>query len=552
LDRTSADILPESSGSAFVGPMWAALCNFMLGKVVGKYRIVGHLGRGAMGTVFRAVDETLAREVAIKILNPELADPRFMQRFQREATTLARLNHPAIATIYELFRSGSDVLMVMEYVRGETLETISARVGTLEPARAAYVVDKLLSALGYAHRAGIVHCDIKPANVMVTEHGGVKIMDFGVARVRGAAHLSPDGYIVGTPAYMAPEQVLLQPVDLRADLYSVGVVLYRLLTGALPFHAQTATAMVRKQLSEAPTPLHVHREGLPEWCDAIVTRALAKPPSDRFQTAEEFREALARVTGLLTTELSMGLSALAEVARGSRDSAAPTPMSINVASNADNLTLALGGRSFAFAGALGGLLLVNVLLIAIVTLTRPALRQIATTVRPAIDASMQIVSAAPAAASIPAEAPPPPPIVARTFTPPFVFDSKALTPEGKRQRMRDAKVVLADGRVSVQAKDNSVMYTVPYEEVVSISYSQGRDPMWNSPEGPARVTRADGGLFGVFRLGRHWVSLCIDDERGEFLPLLFSTEAAAKNAIAAIEKRTGRSAELVLDRKDRN
>ena len=133
---------------------------------------------------------------------------------------------------------------------------------------------------------------MKPANVMVTDGGGVKIMDFGVARVRGAEHMTMDGYVVGTPAYMAPEQVLAQEVDGRADLYSVGVVLYRLLTGALPFEADTPVGMLQQQIAESPTPLSQHRDDLPEWCETIVQRALAKSPAARFQTAGEFREAL--------------------------------------------------------------------------------------------------------------------------------------------------------------------------------------------------------------------------------------------------------------------
>jgi serine/threonine-protein kinase len=273
----------------------------MIGKTIAKNRIMGQLRRGGMGTVYRAVDETLDREVAIKVLNPELADTKIMRRFRTEATTLAKLNHPDIATIYEFFRSEDDVLLVMELVRGETLEHICVRLAALPAESAASLTDKVLSALEHAHRAGIVHCDIKPANVMVTEDGGVKIMDFGTARMRGAQHGTVDGYMMGTPAYMSPEQVLGQELDGRADLYAAGIVLYRLLTAKLPFDAETAMAVVQKQISEPPTPLHEHREDLPDWCDSILQRALAKSPSDRFQTAEEFREALRKATGIVTT-----------------------------------------------------------------------------------------------------------------------------------------------------------------------------------------------------------------------------------------------------------
>ena len=170
--------------------------------------------------VYKAVDETLAREVAVKTLDRDLAGTDILRRFRAEATILARLNHPDIATVYELFHSGTELLMVMELICGETLEQLSRRVGPMSPARAAYFVDRLLSALEHAHRAGVVHRDMKPANVMVTAGGGVKIMDFGVARVRGAEHVTLEGVVAGTPQYMAPEQVLAHDVDGRADLYS--------------------------------------------------------------------------------------------------------------------------------------------------------------------------------------------------------------------------------------------------------------------------------------------------------------------------------------------
>ena len=236
----------------------------MIGKTIGKYRIVGPLGRGGMGTVYKAVDETLDREVAIKVLNPELADTDIMKRFRAEATTLAKLNHPEIATIYELFRSETELLMVMEFVRGETLDKLSERSGALQPNRAAALIDRVLSALEHAHRAGIVHRDMKPANVMVTEHGGVKIMDFGIARVRGAEHLTNDGFMMGTPAYMPPEQVLGTEVDGRADLVLGRCHVLQVADRALPFKADTAIGMVQKQISDPahaafPVPRRVAR-----------------------------------------------------------------------------------------------------------------------------------------------------------------------------------------------------------------------------------------------------------------------------------------------------
>jgi serine/threonine protein kinase len=276
----------------------------MIGTTVGKYRIVDKLGRGGMGTVYKAVDETLDREVAIKVLNPDLTDAEVLKRFRGEAVTLARLNHPGIATIYELHRQQDELLMVMEFVRGETFHDLSDRLGPLAPPQAAHLCMQVLEALGHAHRGGVVHRDLKPANLMITENGAVKVMDFGIARVLGSEHFTHAGYMMGTPAYMAPEQVLGREIDGRADLYSVGVVLYRLLSGHLPFKADTAISMVQMQISQPPTPIVNFRSDLPDWCSAIVDRALAKSPSDRFQTAEEFRGALlAAVTPQTLSEM---------------------------------------------------------------------------------------------------------------------------------------------------------------------------------------------------------------------------------------------------------
>jgi serine/threonine protein kinase len=186
----------------------------MIGTTVGKYRIIGQLGRGGTGMVYRAMDETLGREVAVKTLSGGLGETDILKRFRAEATILARLNHPEIATIYELFRSETDLLMVMELVRGETLEQLASRVGPLSPIRAASLSDRILSALEHAHRAGVVHRDMKPANVMVTDGGGVKIMDFGVARVRGAEHMTMDG--TGRPVF--GRRGALSPADGRASI----------------------------------------------------------------------------------------------------------------------------------------------------------------------------------------------------------------------------------------------------------------------------------------------------------------------------------------------
>jgi eukaryotic-like serine/threonine-protein kinase len=264
----------------------------MIGETIGKYRIVARLGRGGIGTVYKAVDETLEREVAIKVLNPGLTESDLLKRFRAEAITLARLNHPNIATLYELGQHGDELLMVMEFVRGETFDKLSERVGPMPFERAAYLIAQVLDALGHAHRVGIVHRDMKPANLILSESGVVKVMDFGIARMVDTEQLTSDGYTMGTPGYMAPEHLMGNEVDGRADLYGVGVILFRMLTGHLPFKADTATAMVQKQIKELPTPLRQFRAELPVWCEQILDRALAKAREARYQTADEFRSAL--------------------------------------------------------------------------------------------------------------------------------------------------------------------------------------------------------------------------------------------------------------------
>jgi serine/threonine-protein kinase len=266
----------------------------MIGQTVGKYRVEERIGRGGMGTVYRAVDETLRREVAIKVLNSELNDPEVAKRFRTEAITVARLNHAGIATVYELFEHDGQWLMVMEFVRGETLERLIERAGPLSAERAAELCMQALAALTHAHGLGVVHRDLKPANLMLTDGGAVKIMDFGIARVSGSEHLTNVGFMMGTPAYMAPEQVLGHEVDARTDIYAMGVVMYRLTTAKLPFKGETPFALAQSQVNDPPTPVRMAREGLPAWLELVLGRALAKAPVERFQTAFEFRDALQR------------------------------------------------------------------------------------------------------------------------------------------------------------------------------------------------------------------------------------------------------------------
>ena len=283
----------------------------MVARTIGKYRFVEKVGRGGMGTVYRAVDETLERDVAIKVLNSEITEPEVLKRFRAEALMLARLSHPGIAVVYDLHQQDGDVFMVMEFVRGETFQQLSERSGQLPLDQALALASQALDALAYAHRLGIVHRDLKPSNLMLADTGQVKVMDFGIARIVGSEHLTGDGSMMGTPAYMAPEQVRGDEVDGRADLYSMAVVLYRLLAAKLPFEADTAIAFAQKQLYDPPTPIKEVRPDLPPECEAVLARALEKSPRDRFQTAEAFKDALVASVGpALATPIALaGLSA---------------------------------------------------------------------------------------------------------------------------------------------------------------------------------------------------------------------------------------------------
>ncbi|HXF40636.1 MAG TPA: serine/threonine-protein kinase, partial [Blastocatellia bacterium] len=210
----------------------------MVGSVVGNYKIIDKIGEGGMGAVFKGVDLMLEREVAIKMLRPELArQPNVVERFRTEAVTLAKLNHPNVATLHSFFRQGDDFFMVMEYVRGETLEDVIRKNGAMPCDQAVEMFCMALEGIDHAHKMGIVHRDIKPANMMLTETGTIKVMDFGIARVLGTDRLTKAGHLIGTVEYMSPEQVRGDETDARSDIYSLGVLLYEMLTGRVPFNS---------------------------------------------------------------------------------------------------------------------------------------------------------------------------------------------------------------------------------------------------------------------------------------------------------------------------
>ena len=256
------------------------------GRVIGPYIVRRVLGRGGMGVVYLVDDTRLSRPVALKALNPELGrDPGHRERLRLEARAAAALSHPSIATVYSLDEIGDDLYLACEYVPGETLRTVLAS-GALPVAHVVTTAAQLARALAAAHTIGVVHRDIKPENVMKTPGGVVKILDFGLARMEGdhSPRLTQTGVIVGTPAYMAPEQVLGQKVDFRTDLFAFGVLLYELASGVNPFLAKTVSGTLARIVDEEPAVLSRIRPQIPPQLERIVFKCLRKDPVDRYES----------------------------------------------------------------------------------------------------------------------------------------------------------------------------------------------------------------------------------------------------------------------------
>jgi eukaryotic-like serine/threonine-protein kinase len=261
---------------------------------IGQYEIRELLGEGGIGKVYGAFDTILQREVALKTLRPELlSDTNFVERFRAEATSLARLNHPNITTLYSLVPDGDNLCMVMERVRGHTLDDIlKKRNAPLDVRESLAILAQAADGLAYAHSLGVIHRDIKPANMMIGENGVLKIMDFGIARVRGSQRLTRSGSIVGTLAYMAPEQLRGEEGDESSDLYSLAIVLYELLSGAPPFTADTDYELMQAQIQKKPDRLVSRVPGIDGALESAILRALAKKSGQRFASMRAFSDAL--------------------------------------------------------------------------------------------------------------------------------------------------------------------------------------------------------------------------------------------------------------------
>ncbi|MGH9178024.1 MAG: protein kinase domain-containing protein [Acidimicrobiales bacterium] len=273
--------------------------------LVGRYRPVRLVARGGMAEVWEAYDDVLARPVAVKVLLPHLAaDAAFVERFRREAVAAARLAHPGIVATFDAGTDGDLAFIVMELVPGRTLRDALAEACTLPPAAAVPIAAEVADALDHAHREGLVHRDVKPANILLTEHEGqtapllrVKVADFGIAKLHPdanatAADLTQTGAVVGTARYLSPEQVQGRRPDARSDVYALGVVLYEMLCGRPPFHAETDLATALLHVREDPPSMRQLGRDVPPPLEAIVLKALAKDPDGRYPSAAALRDAL--------------------------------------------------------------------------------------------------------------------------------------------------------------------------------------------------------------------------------------------------------------------
>jgi tRNA A-37 threonylcarbamoyl transferase component Bud32 len=267
-------------------------------RLADRYAIEERVATGGMGTVFVAVDERLGRRVAIKVLKEELAhDPRFIERFRREARAAGALSHPNVAGVYDFGEDSDRHFMVMEMASGRDLAQVLREEGRLSSDRVVRIGTQIAEAIGHAHNAGLVHRDIKPANVIIGEEDKVKVTDFGIARAAGDATLTATGSVLGTAHYISPEQAAGDKIGPGTDIYSLGIVLYEMLTGTLPFTGDSALAVAMRHVSdEVPRPGELNRD-VPDGLDEVVAKATAKAPEDRYASGSDLAAALAASLG---------------------------------------------------------------------------------------------------------------------------------------------------------------------------------------------------------------------------------------------------------------
>ena len=265
-----------------------------------RYELEELVGTGGMSSVYRAHDRLLERDVALKVLHPQFtADTDYVERFRREARSVARLSHPNIVTVIDRGEQDGRQFIVFEYVRGENLKTLLQRVGPLPEEEAVRLALQIARALGFAHDNGLVHRDVKPQNVLLNGDGQAKVTDFGIARSLDVGGLTQTGTVMGTSDYIAPEQARGSQVDAQSDIYSLGTVLYELLTGEVPFPGDNFVAVAMRHINEPPPSVRERRPDVSPRLDAVIRRAMAKEPRDRFGSMDEL---CAELTACLSPE----------------------------------------------------------------------------------------------------------------------------------------------------------------------------------------------------------------------------------------------------------
>jgi serine/threonine protein kinase len=274
----------------------------MIGTEIASYRILEKLGQGGMGVVYKAVDTGLDRMVAMKVLNPDLSkNPELVERFRAEARAQANLNHTNLATLYAFMVHQGTAIMVMEFVEGETFAQMIRRRGPIPEVEAIPLFRQALLGIGYAHRAGILHRDIKPSNLMLNKNGLVKVMDFGIAKVMGARGMTRTGTQLGTLAYMSPEQIQNRNVDIRSDIYELGITLYEMLTGHLPFESDSEFQIMQDHVYTPPPPPSKYYPYINKGVENVILKSIEKNSDARFQTVEQFGAALEHPDALAYT-----------------------------------------------------------------------------------------------------------------------------------------------------------------------------------------------------------------------------------------------------------
>lgn len=275
---------------------------------LGRYAIQSELGRGAMGVVYKASDTVLERTVAVKTVNMALereGAEKYEARFYQEARAAGSLNHPNIVTVYDVGKEGDVAYMAMEFIEGAELRSLIGEGRAMPVSQAVSVAAQVAEGLAYAHQHGVVHRDVKPANIMVIRDGLVKITDFGIARMRAATdELTQSGMMLGSPKYMSPEQVIGKRADHRSDLFSLGVILYELLTGAAPFNGENVTALMYQIVNFNPPAPSAVNPAVPELLDYIVAKMLAKPLDERYQSAQDLAQDLRACERQISTPIA--------------------------------------------------------------------------------------------------------------------------------------------------------------------------------------------------------------------------------------------------------